>query len=152
MSICLESKGEFANKLAFHSVVVTTNVFLKNFFFNFFSISSGLSEVLFALGQERLDKLMPDVITTTMKTELSPNIRDGYLMLYIYLPSTFGEDFTEYIGPIIPPILKVSSYVCLFGLNINVDHLVSYWYFPIRKLPCNIILNVIWNFRQRNNL
>jgi len=54
---------------------------------------------------------MPDVIGTTMKTDLAPNIRDGYLMLFIYLPATFGEDFTDYIGPIIPPILKVTNYI-----------------------------------------
>lgn len=68
--------------------------------------AQGLAEVLHALGQERLDKLMPDVIDTTMKVELSPNVRDGYLMLYIYLPATFGDDFMAYIDLIIPPILK----------------------------------------------
>ena len=51
---------------------------------------------------------MPDVIATTMKTELAPNVREGYLMLYIYLPTTFGDDFMGYIGSIIPAILKVS--------------------------------------------
>lgn len=86
-----------------------------------FKRALGLAEVLFALGQERLDKLMPDVIATTMKTELSPNIRDGYLMLYIYLPSTFGEDFTEYIGPIIPPILKVSFWVLIMPDQVTRD-------------------------------
>ena len=67
----------------------------------------GLSEVLHALGQERLDKLMPDVIATTMKVELPPFVREGYLMLYIYLPTTFGDDFIGYISSIIPAILKV---------------------------------------------
>lgn len=68
--------------------------------------AQGLSEVLRALGQERLDNLMPEVIATTEKTDLAPNVRDGYLMLYIYLPATFGDDFMEYIGPIVPSILK----------------------------------------------
>lgn len=67
-----------------------------------------------ALGQERLDKLMPDVIDTTMKVELSPNVRDGYLMLYIYLPATFGDDFMAYIDLIIPPILKVIVFYAFF--------------------------------------
>ena len=79
----------------------------------------GLAEVLHALGQERLDKLMPDVIETTMKTDLSPSVRDGYLMLYIYLPATFGDDFLDYIGRIIPSILKVRmfSYVKFYREN-----------------------------------
>lgn len=64
---------------------------------------------MFALGTEKLDKLMPDVIATTVKTELPPNVRDGYLMLYIYLPATFEDEFLDYIGPIIPAILKVTN-------------------------------------------
>merc|ERR1719505_350717 len=68
--------------------------------------AQGLAEVLHALGKDRLDKLMPDVIETTLKTELAPNVRDGYLMLYIYLLATFGDDFLDYISVIIPPILK----------------------------------------------
>ncbi|XP_047142571.2 stalled ribosome sensor GCN1 isoform X1 [Hydra vulgaris] len=68
--------------------------------------AQGLSEVLHALGQERLDKLMPDVIATTMKVELPPFVREGYLMLYIYLPATFGDDFIGYISSIVPAILK----------------------------------------------
>lgn len=51
---------------------------------------------------------MPDVISTTEKTELAPHVREGYLMLYIYLPGTFREEFTEYIGPILSSIIQVS--------------------------------------------
>lgn len=50
---------------------------------------------------------MPEVISTTEKSELASHVREGYLMLYIYLPTTFKEDFTPYVGPILPSILQV---------------------------------------------
>lgn len=67
----------------------------------------GLSEVLFGLGFERLEQLIPDVISATEKTDLAAHVKEGYLMLFLYLPSTFGTEFTPFIGAIIPSILKV---------------------------------------------
>ena len=72
-------------------------------------ISVGLGEVLCSLGTQRLEKLMPEVIATTERTELAPHVREGYLMLYIYLPSTFKDDFIPFVGPVIPSILKVGA-------------------------------------------
>ncbi|CAB4017482.1 eIF-2-alpha kinase activator GCN1-like, partial [Paramuricea clavata] len=68
--------------------------------------AQGLSEVLCGLGFDRLSQLMPDVIAATEKTNLPAHIKEGYLMLYLYLPSTFGAEFTPFIGDIIPSILK----------------------------------------------
>eukprot|EP00112_Aurelia_sp_Birch-Aquarium-sp1_P008341 Seg1915.7 transcript_id=Seg1915.7/GoldUCD/mRNA.D3Y31 product="eIF-2-alpha kinase activator GCN1" protein_id=Seg1915.7/GoldUCD/D3Y31 len=68
--------------------------------------AQGLAEVLHGLGTERLAKLMPDVIKTTSKEDLAPHVREGYLMLYIYLPATFGDAFACYVGPIVPSLLK----------------------------------------------
>ena len=56
---------------------------------------------------------MPEVICTTERTELAPHVREGYLMLYIYLPSTFKDDFIPFVGPVIPSVLKVTSTVNL---------------------------------------
>lgn len=70
----------------------------------------GLGEVLCALGTGKLEKLMPEVISTTERTELAPHVREGYLMLYIYLPSTFKDDFIPFVGPVIPSVLKVSRF------------------------------------------
>jgi len=68
--------------------------------------AQGLGEVLCALGTAKLEKLMPEVISTTERTELAPHVREGYLMLYIYLPSTFKDDFIPWVGPVIPSVLK----------------------------------------------
>lgn len=61
------------------------------------------------LGVEKLDKLMPDVVQTASKVDIASHVRDGYIMMFIYLPLTFGDKFTPYVGPIIPCILKVAT-------------------------------------------
>lgn len=63
------------------------------------------------LGVEKLDKLMPDIVQTASKVDIASHVRDGYIMMFIYLPLTFGERFTPYVGPIIPCILKVLSFI-----------------------------------------
>ncbi|CAB1445303.1 unnamed protein product [Pleuronectes platessa] len=68
--------------------------------------AQGLAEVMAGLGVEKLDKLMPDVVATASKVDIASHVRDGYIMLFIYLPLTFGERFTPYVGPIIPCVLK----------------------------------------------
>uniref|UniRef100_A0A673GGQ1 TOG domain-containing protein n=1 Tax=Sinocyclocheilus rhinocerous TaxID=307959 RepID=A0A673GGQ1_9TELE len=68
--------------------------------------AQGLAEVMAALGVEKLDKLMPDVVQTASKVDIASHVRDGYIMMFIYLPLTFGERFTPYVGPILPCILK----------------------------------------------
>ena len=54
-----------------------------------FSLSShtGLSEVVGGLGIEKLNSLMPDIVSSAEKADIQPHVRDGYLMMYIYLPS-----------------------------------------------------------------
>ncbi|XP_076586806.1 stalled ribosome sensor GCN1 [Chaetodon auriga] len=68
--------------------------------------AQGLAEVMAGLGVEKLDKLMPDVVLTASKVDIASHVRDGYIMMFIYLPLTFGDKFTPYVGPIIPCILK----------------------------------------------
>ena len=69
----------------------------------------GLSEVVGGLGLDKLKELMPDIINTSERTNIAAHVRDGYIMMYIYLPSVFPEEFLQYVGPIIPSILKVSE-------------------------------------------
>ncbi|KAK7087777.1 stalled ribosome sensor GCN1-like [Littorina saxatilis] len=68
--------------------------------------AQGLSEVIGGMGPEKLQKLMADIISTAERPDIMPNVRDGYIMTYIYLPSVFGKDFAQYVGPILPSILQ----------------------------------------------
>nr|CAB3248538.1 translational activator GCN1 [Phallusia mammillata] len=68
--------------------------------------AQGLSEVLYALGTSQLTKLMPEVVRTAQEESILPHVREGYILLLVYLPTTFGDDFVPFIGDVIPPILK----------------------------------------------
>ena len=67
-----------------------------------------------ALGVAKLEKSMPEIIERAILLDLSPFVRDGYIMMFIYLPLIFGEDFTPYEGLIIKPILKALDDDCEF--------------------------------------
>ena len=77
------------------------------------NVSVGLSEVVGGLGTEKLQSLMPDIMHTATRADVSPHVRDGYIMMFIYLPVVFTDDFLPYVGPIIPSILKVRSLLVL---------------------------------------
>ncbi|KAF7282220.1 hypothetical protein GWI33_003020 [Rhynchophorus ferrugineus] len=68
--------------------------------------AQGLSEVVGGLGVEKLHKLMPEIISTAERTDIAPHVKDGYIMMFIYMPVVFTADFMTYIGNIINPILK----------------------------------------------
>lgn len=68
--------------------------------------AQGLAEVMGGLGLERLEQFMPEIITNSERADVPAYVRDGYIMLFIYLPVVFGKDFIPYIGRIINPILK----------------------------------------------
>ena len=69
--------------------------------------AQGLSEVLLAQGQDRLAQLMPRFIESSQDLENPTHVRDGYLMLFIYLPVAFGDGFTPFLADLLPCILKV---------------------------------------------
>ncbi|PSN31349.1 eIF-2-alpha kinase activator GCN1, partial [Blattella germanica] len=69
--------------------------------------AQGLSEVVGGLGVEKLHKLMPEIISTAERTDIAPHVKDGYIMMFIYMPVVFTNEFTPYIGQIINPILKL---------------------------------------------
>lgn len=68
--------------------------------------AQGLSEVVGGLGVEKLHKLMPEIIATAERNDIAPHVKDGYIMMFIYMPAAFPNEFTPYIGQIINPILK----------------------------------------------
>lgn len=49
---------------------------------------------------------MPEIIATAERTDIAPHVKDGYIMMFIYMPGAFPNEFTPYIGLIINPILK----------------------------------------------
>ena len=73
--------------------------------------AQGLAEVLGGMGLSRLESILPEFIRTAQSDSVLPFVRDGYLMLFIYLPEVFREQFSPYIGSVLPPILKVSHSV-----------------------------------------
>ncbi|GFU29456.1 eIF-2-alpha kinase activator GCN1 [Nephila pilipes] len=68
--------------------------------------AQGLSEVIGGLGVEKLKSFMPEIISTAERMDIAPHVKDGYIMMFIYLPMVFKKEFTQYIGEIITPILK----------------------------------------------
>lgn len=68
--------------------------------------AQGLAEVIGALGEDNLHKFMPEIIRKADSDDLAPHVRDGYMMMFIYMPGVFEVAFVKYIGQIINPILK----------------------------------------------
>ncbi|KAJ3090385.1 translational activator of GCN4 [Quaeritorhiza haematococci] len=65
--------------------------------------AQGLSEVLAGLGMERLEGLLPEIISNTVSPK--PYIREGFMTLLVYLPATFRERFQPHLARIIPSVL-----------------------------------------------
>ncbi|KZT41926.1 ARM repeat-containing protein [Sistotremastrum suecicum HHB10207 ss-3] len=66
--------------------------------------AQGLSEVLSGLGMERLEGLLPDIISNS--TSPRPWVREGFMSLLVYLPATFGSRFQPHLTKIVTPILR----------------------------------------------
>lgn len=76
--------------------------------------AQGLSEVIHALGIQKLRQYIGEIIETANRTDIPPYVRDGYIMMFIFLPSVFGDEFTQFVGPILPTILKVCTCTYIF--------------------------------------
>lgn len=70
----------------------------------------GLGEVLWSKGIDHLIKMMPNFINYIENEANAPHVRDGFLMMFIYLPAIFKEQFSEFISQVLPCILKVLCY------------------------------------------
>ncbi|KAK6355078.1 translational activator of GCN4 [Orbilia brochopaga] len=65
--------------------------------------AQALSEVLAGLGTERLEEVLPTILTNASSNK--PHVREGFMSLFIFLPACFGNAFSNYLTKIIPPIL-----------------------------------------------
>lgn len=61
-----------------------------------------------------------EIISTAERTDIAPHVKDGYIMMFIYMPVVFTSEFTPYIGQIINPILKVNSFLFLMSITFTV--------------------------------
>uniref|UniRef100_A0A915IIM0 Translational activator GCN1 n=1 Tax=Romanomermis culicivorax TaxID=13658 RepID=A0A915IIM0_ROMCU len=68
--------------------------------------AQGLSEVIGGLGETELNKNMPDIIQAAERQDVEPHVKDGYIMMYVYLPTVFGNKFLPYLPKIVPSILS----------------------------------------------
>ncbi|KAJ3208838.1 translational activator of GCN4 [Dinochytrium kinnereticum] len=69
-----------------------------------FGAAQGLSEVLAGIGIGRMVGLLPEIINNAMS--IRPFVREGFMTLLVYLPTTFGESFQPHLASVIPPILR----------------------------------------------
>ncbi|KAH8110478.1 ARM repeat-containing protein [Phellopilus nigrolimitatus] len=66
--------------------------------------AQGLSEVLAGLGMDRLEALLPDIVSNAQSPRST--VREGFMSLLVYLPATFGARFQPHLTKIVPPILS----------------------------------------------
>lgn len=66
--------------------------------------AQGLAEVLQACGIERLESVLPTILANTSNPRTY--VREGHISLLIFLPVTFGDRFSPYLGRIIQPVLN----------------------------------------------
>ena len=81
-----------------------------------------------------------EIISTAERTDIAPHVKDGYIMMFIYMPVVFTSEFTPYIGQIINPILKVNSFMFLISVTRAVaSNVVEPCYFKVFSAGNNSI-------------
>ncbi|GAA5844812.1 hypothetical protein JCM3766R1_003325 [Sporobolomyces carnicolor] len=66
--------------------------------------AQGVSEILAGLGTDRLEDLLPTILSNTSSPRTY--VREGHISLLVFLPVTFGDRFSPYLGRIIQPVLS----------------------------------------------
>lgn len=73
--------------------------------------AQALSEIISAQGVGRLKEVLPEILDQIMgnsneKSLSNKNIREGYLQMFIYLPSLMRSKFEQFLPTCLPVILK----------------------------------------------
>jgi len=58
-----------------------------------------------AMGVERIEMLLPDILANARNKEAAPEIKEGYLGLFVYLPVAMGQSFEPYIEDVLQVLL-----------------------------------------------
>ena len=72
-------------------------------------VRQGLAEVVGGLGVDKMHKLMPEIVSTAERMDIAPHVKDGYIMMFIYMPGVFPEQFRPYIGQVYSASYKYLS-------------------------------------------
>ena len=51
-------------------------------------------------------RLTKEIMSTAKRMDSAPHVNDGYIMMFIYMPAVFQDQFKEYIGQVVKPILR----------------------------------------------
>ena len=106
--------------------------------------AQGLAEVVGGLGVEKMNALMPDIIRTSERGDIAPHVKDGYIMMFIYMPTVFPDEFTEYIGQV-----WVDSSTCVVaegsrGSDVPTTTVVSVFLLEKIKLIFSVSVGRTW--------
>ena len=52
------------------------------------------------VGVDKMHKLMPEIVSTAERMDIAPHVKDGYIMMFIYMPGVFPDEFLQYIGQV----------------------------------------------------
>ena len=66
--------------------------------------AQGLAEVLAALGDQKLEGLMPTLLEGASRRDA--RAREGFALLWVQLPSTLGERFARHLVDVLPLVLS----------------------------------------------
>ena len=65
----------------------------------------GLSEVLVELGTDHFAEILPEVVANATNPNTTPEAREGYLGLFVFLPGVMKNSFIPYIDVVFPVLV-----------------------------------------------
>ena len=68
--------------------------------------AQGLCEVVKVMGTTKLEQLVKEAVGISGRIDIPSATRDGYLLLFVFLPPVFGDDFAHHVVTVIPAILR----------------------------------------------